>query len=68
MTQYLWGKDNGIHNSARLETNGPNLKNSKIADVDLGANLLSVYAHKKFYNWNTGNFSSVHIEYILMLK
>ena len=68
MTQYLWGKNNGITNSAKLETNGPNLKNSKVADVDLGPNLLSVFAHQKFNKWNTGKFSSVHILYILMLK
>jgi hypothetical protein len=54
MTQYLWGKDNGVHNSAKLEINGPNLKNSKITDVDMGANLLSVFAHQKFNKWNTG--------------
>ena len=57
MTQYLWGKDNGVKNSAKMETNGPNLKNSKVTDVDLGPNLLSVFAHQKFNKWNTGNFS-----------
>ena len=68
MTQYLWGKDNGVTNSAKLETNGPNLKNSKVADVELGPNLLSVFAHQKFNKWNTGKFSSVHIFGILLPK
>ena len=67
MTQYLWGKDNGVKNSAKQEMNGPNLKNSRVADVDLGPNLLSVFAHQKFNKWNTGKFSSVHSLHILLL-